>query len=532
MAVVGWYGLLRNGMQLLNSDIQAAKAFARDIDMLQEKLLSQKRALESWKMDWLLSDDAPESMFLELWGEEEYRGIQTRLKNMVKCCNDAEQKLRRFITLKEEKWQTMQKVQKRLYFVFIKSDHLRKLIDTIVTDVDAIETAARRGWQRRNYIRRDGVDFGKVYHIGVGHLLVSIAMRIKRDADAFHLSCRSAKESASIAMDLDIFDHAASTLSAQATLLESSQDVFRASHTAGIARAANDELLAWRIWGQNSVLGATNSVRMRVRRTAEPSHGCPIPPLAFMSIMQGSANQSHFTSEGICFSVAMADDSNRWSPEPPRTLRHILSNNRPPAFADENILGTISKFRVAFELAQACLLLIRTSWFLEICSCHVQCARCSPESSEIKYDFGLQTGLIDHESPTWATMALDTCWGAAGYNWNYLTAPLRRTGLLLIEIIIGAPILRARSDPSGIVTKIDFVNGPLSQLTERSDIVEDVLSRIRSFSNQRSSVKDAVRYCLSEVYPEAPTDDEMRDLLAKFYMNVVEPYGNPFFQAT
>ena len=128
-------------------------------------------------------------------------------------------------------------------------------------------------------------------------------------------------------------------------------------------------------------------------------------------------------------------------------------------------------------------------------------------------------------------MTLNTCWGVAGYNWNYLTTPLRRTGLLLVEIILGAPILRARSDPSGVIISIEFVEGPPSQLTRRPDIVEDVLVRVQSSSKQRSAVTDAVRYCLSEVYPEAPTDDEMRDILAKFYMNVVEPYGTPFPQA-
>ena len=88
------------------------------------------------------------------------------------------------------------------------------------------------------------------------------------------------------------------------------------------------------------------------------------------------------------------------------------------------------------------------------------------------------------------------------------------------------PQVTARSD---IVEDVDLVVEGPSQLTERSDTVEDVLSRVRSFSNQRSPVKDAVRYCLSEIHPEAPTDDEMKKLLAKFYLNVVEPYGNPFF---
>ena len=36
------------------------------------------------------------------------------------------------------------------------------------------------------------------------------------------------------------------------------------------------------------------------------------------------------------------------------TLRQIQSKNDPPTFRNEGLLGTISKFRIAFELAQAC----------------------------------------------------------------------------------------------------------------------------------------------------------------------------------
>ena len=87
-------------MQLLNSDVQAAKSFDGNIDILQEKLLGQKSALEAWKMDRLLSGDAPESMSLDLWGEDDYKkSIQTRPRNMVKNCNFAEEKLGEFITL-------------------------------------------------------------------------------------------------------------------------------------------------------------------------------------------------------------------------------------------------------------------------------------------------------------------------------------------------------------------------------------------------------------------------------------------------
>ncbi len=49
LAICTWYGALRNGVQLVYNDIQAARSFDRDVVAMAEELLRQKRAIEDWE---------------------------------------------------------------------------------------------------------------------------------------------------------------------------------------------------------------------------------------------------------------------------------------------------------------------------------------------------------------------------------------------------------------------------------------------------------------------------------------------------
>lgn len=527
MGIIGWYGLVGNGVQLIYSDVKAAKSFDRDVRGLKEGLLRQQRRIEVWKMQWLVSEHAPDSMFVEFWGDAQYRGIKETLSDMAFNCNEAEKNLKTFMKLDEKKWKAMKRCQKRIYFIGLKGEYLRKLMNYIENAVDGLQDAAKNGWQRssRSYMRKPDIDFKAVYHAGVGHLIVPIAMRTKKDADALHGSCRSAHESNKIELDLDIFNNTNPVLPAPSGSITSSIAVSRELGAAAVAKAAKNGLPVWKLLVQNSRTGNTDSVRMQVQRVEVRSSEWVIFPVSVaLSHIIDKADKSHFEDSDICFCNTIAEDSKRSSLEPLKSLRNLFSGNEHPSFTNEDMLGKISKFRVAFELAQACLLLLRTSWFPKICSCHIRCALCYPASTELTYNFGLQMGSNDHEAPRWGNEAMGDCWSIDNYNWNSLTRPLRHLGLLLIEIVIGSPILRIASDVSGAVESISFVQGDPSRLSDRSEKLEGMLDRVRKVFSGRDAAASAVRYCLTNVYPDAPTDDDMKKLLADYYLDVVAPY--------
>lgn len=133
-------------------------------------------------------------------------------------------------------------------------------------------------------------------------------------------------------------------------------------------------------------------------------------------------------------------------------------------------------------------------------------------------------GVVDHEAPRWGTTIMDNCWGFAEENsWNFLTRPLRRFGLLLVEIILGTPILCITSNRQGIIETITFVEGRPPDLARRSETLDQVLNRVYTAFGRKQAARKAVRYCLSTVYPEAPMDDDMKTLLAELYSDVVAP---------
>ena len=74
--------MLRRGVELLCSDIKAARSFAGDTKLLEEGLLNQQGDMRDWQKRWLVTDDAPEAMFIEFSGQNLSEGIRPRLHNL------------------------------------------------------------------------------------------------------------------------------------------------------------------------------------------------------------------------------------------------------------------------------------------------------------------------------------------------------------------------------------------------------------------------------------------------------------------
>ena len=89
-----------------------------------------------------------------------------------------------------------------------------------------------------------------------------------------------------------------------------------------------------------------------------------------------------------------------------------------------------------------------------------------------------------------------------------------------------------RSDQTGVVKSISFVEGDPPDLTRPAQTLDNMLERVYTVFQPSRACEGAVRYCLTTVFPEAPTDSEMKGLLAEFYVDVVAPYGSLVKQET
>lgn len=509
MATLSWYGMLRAGVKYVYDDSHAWNSADGDMREMSESMESHMRTIEDWKNQWIVLKDTPESVFEILWGRKAYERIWTKLESMAARRSTIEKKLSSLTKVTKTNWKIKRKLGKMLrkgIFILMRKDYLQKLIDSCSNDLHFIEEEAKKGWRRDDpYPRNTEVEPNAVYHAGMGHLLVRLALRTKVDANALHSFCCTVKNNFKVELELDLFNH------------DDPPSVLGPGprSSAAIVAAYKKEYFIWKVLSLSSLSGVTASNRLNVEQmTNKPTDRLLECSTALTQVIGGSAPKCHCSSSDKYFSVEMSGTPYGHDAESDQSLSQMLSKDNPP---NVNILGDLSKFRLAFELAQACLLLLRTDWFPRICICDVQCSRCVQASTERTYRFRLRMGKSTHEASPPPTTTGPWCY-ATDYRWTFPTKPVRRLGLLLVEIILGCRInsITENEDHFGVVEWItkEGNDAPPEEL-------EVVLNRVRDAGSQKCA--GAIRYCLTQPFEEGPTDDEMREILAKFYHDVVEP---------
>lgn len=515
MTVISWYGMLRTGIQLIHNDIKESKSYYQNVTTMVDDLGLQTRELEKWKKQWLVWSGTPDSLYLALWGQTEYNTIKIKLEDMVALRKEAEDDLQPFTSLTEARWRAFSPVKRgflKWKFIFTKRIYLQELLENMAKGLNKLNEAAKNGWQRNQECKGGEVNFAQVEHKAIGHILVPIAMRSQLSTDIIWQSCEFARETHTIELDLDIFG--ASVFSSRGKYLEI------------IAKAGAEQHATLTILTRAAALSMAEMTRVGIKETA-------------------TSTQNHVTtlSDALC-RIFEGIDECYYKAGPDRiyhvfksrapiygpgtgsrkTLREIQSKNLAPNFCNEDLLGTISKFRIAFELAQACLLFLRTTWFPKICSCRIRCGKPSDLGDGLLYSFSLQLGSVEHESPQWANIS-HNCWAQHSHPaWNTLTVPVRRLGLLLVEAVLGTTVLEFECDSTGAVSSITFVEGQPGNLKKISHSLESVLGNVLLAVHKSDPYKEAVQRCLTTVLLEITNDAEMKETLAKFYWDVVVPY--------
>lgn len=513
VAVISWYGMLRTGLQLIHSDIKESKAYKLDVKMMVDELGLQTRQLEKWKKQWVVWGEAPESLHLVLWGEIEYETVKIKLEGMYYWCEEAGKDLHQFANLKETSGRALN-AAKRTYlkakFISVKRKYLQGLLEKMAKGLNKLDEAAKNGWQRDQEYKGSEVDFAQVQHKAIGHLLVPIAMRSQIYTDIIWHSCTFARETLTTELDLDIFG--ASAISSRERYVEI------------IAKAGAEQQATLTILTRAAALNTAEMTRIGIKESASSTQDHVTVLVDALNRIIGGTEECHFVAGPnreyhVFKSRGYIHGPGTGMRE---TFRQIQSRINPPNFRNEGLLGTISKFRVAFELTQACLLFLPTTWFSKVCSCRIRCGHFSHVGEELRYDFSLQLGAVEHERPQWANTP-QNCWAQTQYNWNTLTTPVRRLGLLLIEATLGTTVLKVQCAPNGAVSSIAFVVGQPGNLKKKTHSLDDVLENVRFAAHRSTLYEKAVKYCLTIVLPQSTSDAQMAEILANFYWDVVVP---------
>jgi hypothetical protein len=99
---------------------------------------------------------------------------------------------------------------------------------------------------------------------------------------------------------------------------------------------------------------------------------------------------------------------------------------------------------------------------------------------------------------------------------------------LLIETTLGEAIfqIEIERDDVGAIQSIIFMKGHPPQRVTRSldDVLRLASANAHANAEMSRTFSDALRYCLTTGFPQAPTDEELEQHLMNFYDDVVAPY--------
>jgi hypothetical protein len=538
MTVISWYGMLRTGVQLVHDDLESRKSAESDIWNMLVDLEHQETSLEDWTKSWRISMQTPDAVLSQYWGANRLNIINEKIKRINADLVKARGKLDGLAEMTKGHWTDIGRAKRKYYkttFIWTKKKFVQELIDRFSKNMTVIKEESDAGWHEQQQIFAREVAHITPYHAQVAHLLVQIAMQNLQDAEALRKCCQIVKDDITVFLDLDVFDAFAAKTENQ--LVERIAQALKVGHL-------KLELLLREADRQRAEL-----TRVVVERAVSEATAESRIVDAFKAVLGSVRSNPYFacnTSTMFCLSKFRRDG------DPCSTLQHtfreVLADQDPPTFDavagqfmdHESVLGELSNARAAFELAQACLLFLRTTWITGLCRCALRCGIMS-ESPTVKWhQFGLEVVSIAHQPPLWRNPHVpgayvqgepDHSWCTINHHWYGLNKPIRHLGLLLVEFSLSAVVLpntTGATDGTAPVANIYvLVKGQPGPWKWELVSLKTMLKLVKKSFSDSEHFAGAIEYCLTESFPLLPSDAELETHLRRFYFKVVKPYVIP-----
>ncbi|KAI1329801.1 hypothetical protein F5Y16DRAFT_365328 [Xylariaceae sp. FL0255] len=534
--VISWYNMLRTSVQRVHDDIEASQTVREDIRHMLSTMAQQENQLERWRDKWLIDKSTPDSILLEFWGPQGFNIIQGQLKRIKADLEKSQKKLRRYIRQEEDRQRARWPLRlfRNANFIFTKKDYVDKLIRDFPRNLATVTDESDAAWGEQVRHRFSHESFQPApYHVLAAYSLIRIANQSRSDAVALELCCTAVQHNFVAIVDLDIFNTASSSSSAQ-------KDAPRISEVLG-AGHLRIELLVREASEPEAQLS-----RLEVERSTQSPDSTGRVVDAFRRIFDNQQHASFYHNNATTiYSLRMkAVPIERASSRLRHTFRDILAQQQLPALDGseqrfqprDRVFDEKSNYRAAFELAQACCLFFRTPWSSGICRCGIRCESFEPSEVHLQrgFHFGIESAHITHnpsllEDPE----GLDHLglpnrpWCSKDFRWDALNKPLRHLGLLLVEFALETPVIVETSNTIGDAEVTDILIK--TQQGFRRFTREEALNLVqRSSHNNPQSEADllhymqAIRWCLTHSFPPSPTDDAWDAQLRMFYFQVVQ----------
>jgi hypothetical protein len=527
MSALGWYGMVRNGIQMVHDDIKAAGNAGLEIEDALVDMTRHHDKLADWMRNWMISDDTPFSLYRVHWGDNygDEHELQIRWYRLRETLVTAEGELRRFSVLRKESWLKLESrdkerlkkglrnwlklkrwcaiKRKTAEYIGAKRTRLHQLLADLASKLDGIDDAARRAWLSARGIDNlsHKVKREEIYHVGISHLLIPLAVtawQVMDDPKAWLVGNEFRTD-----FELDVFGNSATSL-----WWPPVQNVITAAARGHIGFG----VLTQRITRSPSgpPLSPTRCLRVDLADNGEEDQ-----PLtgddAFESVFSQNGRTRFAGTGGI--SLVLEPFKNAHPHGYPSRVR-FWTLQRTGA-TDIVRLDHVDKCRVAFELAQMCLLSLGTAWFSGVGTCDLRCGlipQGHPHPSD--HEFALQ---FDRGNSC-------MCGHGSGDLPPILTRhtkSLRRLGLFLVEIWRVAPIRQVDWDDQGNITAVVLRE-------EGSDTRYDS-HRLFEHPSFPTEYRNAVRHCMTASFADSilPSPSALEEALQQLYEQTVRPSVHP-----
>lgn len=103
VSALGWYGMLRTGVQFIHDDLQARRSYGEDIAVMLAEVASYEDKLRHWKEKWHISEHTDDACLALVWGTIGASNIKIQWSAIDILLNHVRKKLSSFLNDKRPK---------------------------------------------------------------------------------------------------------------------------------------------------------------------------------------------------------------------------------------------------------------------------------------------------------------------------------------------------------------------------------------------------------------------------------------------
>jgi hypothetical protein len=445
--VTGVFGLIngpRSAIKTAYTDIHTWKKYKRFWREADRVLTVQLKALEKWEDKWMFYNNIPIPMYHDFWGEEGYKKIKSALDQAEKDATELSKYLKITGSIKEPGGKSvfaeLGYILRRFQFVLATHEKCDYLVNALAEGIKSVEDVANACWEQQStkYSPRLGAPIrDTIYHHAIKTGLAIFAVEIRYRADKLFDLYSEADMLLYMALDL---------LSIHTEIRHGGREAGETKHVQAIATAYEKSLpefviLARKPTNNACIILSARELPQDQKNIVSGTNGEVLHiSKAFKRATKGRVTrfeiQAEYGNDNKRLVELSLDNSHMHIGDSNRTVLDLFSAGS-RRFGDRG--WKLLKLKLAYELSLAYFMLYCCKSLSKVCICRLRSAvrNAGHRDGDLKnpelFEFTIDTD-INHNSEAAPCQCACHADPVTSFESRPVTAPIRRLGLLLIQI--------------------------------------------------------------------------------------------------